>query len=100
MRASSTEGALGALLVSVSGAREAPVLLPVSGVIGSSTSTMEPARLLLVGPLDGSALLEVRAATPGVAPNAVVIEASSGAAGGYRSIAANTVLVTWVAVER
>jgi hypothetical protein len=96
----SSEGTLGAVLLTVSGGAEDPILLPESNVLGSVSEGASPARLLLVGAIGGVDLLEVKSTTPGTAPSAVVLEASADATGGYRAITAGSVTMTWVGVAR
>ncbi len=100
LRVSAAEGAVGALLVAIDGGSGVPVLLAPAPVIGSVSGATAPSRVLLVGPLGGVDLLEVRAATPGVPPTLTVLEASAGATGGYAPIAPGSVVATWTGVER
>ncbi|MBK6493839.1 MAG: hypothetical protein IPO52_08815 [Gemmatimonadetes bacterium] len=100
MRVQSTAGAVGALLVSVEGGSGTPLLLAAAPVTASMSDGTSPSRVLLVGPLGGVDLLEVRATTPGVPPTVTVLEASAGASGGYAAISPGSVTVTWTGVER
>lgn len=100
MRVQSTGGAVGALLLAVDGGSGTPVLLAAAPVTASMSDGASASRVLLVGPLGGADLLEVRAATPGVPPTVTVLEASAGASGGYAAISPGSVTVTWTGVER
>jgi|CXWL01.1.fsa_nt_gi hypothetical protein len=100
LRVQSADGAIGALLLSIEGGSGAPVLLAAAPVTGSIAGAASPARVLLVGPLAGIDLIEVRAVTPGVPPTVTVLEASAGAGGAYAPIAVGGVTVSWTGVER
>ncbi len=100
MRVQSTGGDVGALLISVDGGSGTPLLLAAAPVTASLSDRGAPPRVLLIGPLTGIDLLEVRATTPGMPPAVTVLEASAGASGGYAPIAPGSVTVTWTGVER
>jgi hypothetical protein len=95
----------------VAGESEAPraVLLSLGGLSGDVTILADDAVLaqvtpgtaplvLLVGPLSGKDLLEVRTATPGTPPAVALIDASAGSAEGYRRMVASEVVVSWEGV--
>lgn len=92
------EGAdLRGALISVGGV-SGEVELLAEGVLAEITGGAAPL-VLLVGPLDGTELLEVQTAVPGTPPAAAIVEASGGQASGYRRMSGSEVTIEWVEVR-
>jgi hypothetical protein len=85
------------LLLSLDGT-EGPVAVLAGGTVLNRVSADAAPRVLLIGPLAGTAVLEVRTATPDMPPSATVLDASAGAADGYRRLGASEVELEWVGV--
>jgi hypothetical protein len=96
LEASGTE--LRGALLSIGGASGEVTVLAGGDVLAEVTPGASPF-VLLIGPLEGNAVLEVDAATPGTAPSVAIMDASAGAAEGYRRVAAATVTASWEGVR-
>jgi len=85
-------------LLSIGGASGEVTVLGGNGVLAEVSQGTSPL-VLLIGPLEGGAVLEVAAATPGTPPVVAVVEASAGAAEGYRRVAPSEVVASWEGVR-
>ncbi len=87
--------ALRSVLIGIEGITGEPTIL----VGGTMKSIVLPSgsgyRVLLIGSIDATDLLEVKAASASVTPTATVLDASAGASAGYRRMGVGEVSVEW-----
>src|SRR5690606_2675564 len=88
--------ALRSVLVTIEGITGEPTLL-VGGTMKSIVMQSGSGyRVLLIGAIDGTELLEVKAASAPATPTATVLDASAGASAGYRRMGAGEVRADWM----
>jgi hypothetical protein len=82
----------------IGGASGEVTVLAGEAVLAEVTPGSSPL-VLLIGALEGDAVLEVAAATPGTAPTVAIVDASAGSAEGYRRLAPSVVTASWEGVR-
>jgi len=84
-------------LLSLGGASGEVTVLGGAAVLAEVSPGTSPL-VLLIGPLEGDAVVEVSATTPGTPPVVAVVEASAGSSEGYRRVPAGEVVASWEGV--